>query len=85
MPVSGSLKRIEDAIYSGHPDHDWTIRSLASRKITVIDYSKEPTLSGFDCPDESHLDADDAERFSAAVTRILKDRQLLKRAASDIL
>jgi hypothetical protein len=81
MPVSGSLKRIEDAIY---PDLDRTIQSLAGTKITVIDFAKEPALSGFDCPDESHLDADDAERFSAALIRILEDRQLLKQTAAGI-
>jgi hypothetical protein len=81
LPVSGSLQRIEEETY---PDQDRTFQSLAANKITFIDYAKEPTLSGFDCPDESHLDADDAERFSAALIRILKDRQLLKRGAAEI-
>jgi hypothetical protein len=29
-------------------------------------------LSGFDCPDGSHLAADDAQRFTAALVDILK-------------
>jgi len=79
-PLSGSLRRIEDATY---PERTRTVASLAASNITVIDFAKESTLSGFDCPDESHLDADEAERFSAALARILKDRQLLPRAASN--
>lgn len=81
MPVTGSLKRIEDSIY---PALDRTIQALAATKITVIDFAKEPALSGFDCPDESHMDADDAERFSAALIRILEDRQLLKHTTPGI-
>jgi hypothetical protein len=80
MPVTGSLKRIEDDAY---PDQDRPIQFLVAHQITVIDSAKEPTLSGFECPDDSHLDADDAERFSAALSRILIDRQLLKRSAPD--
>src|SRR6266545_4184763 len=80
MPVSGSLRRLEDRYY---PDLDRTIESLAASSIKVVDSAKEPTLSGFDCPDESHLDAGDAERFSAALARILEDRQLFTRAASN--
>jgi hypothetical protein len=76
MPVSGSLKRIEDETY---PDRDWFIQSLAGSGINIIDSAKEPALSGFDCPDESHLDADDVGRFSTALARILEDRQLLTR------
>jgi hypothetical protein len=80
MPVSGSLRRLEDEAF---PDRDRTIASLAASGINVVDFDKEPTLSGFDCPDESHLDAEDAARFSAALARILKHRELLARAASD--
>ena len=79
MPVSGSLKRHEDEIY---PDRDQIIQSLAGSGINVIDSAKEPALNGFDCPDESHLDADDAGRFSTALARILEDRKLLTRTAS---
>lgn len=80
MPVSGSLRQLEDDAY---PDRDQAIESLSASSINVVDFAKESTLSGFDCPDESHLDAEDAERFSAALARILKDRQLLTRAASN--
>ena len=79
MPVSGSLKRIEDETY---PDRDRFIQSLASSGINIIESAKEPTLSGFECSDESHLDADDAGRFSTALARILEDRKLLIRATS---
>jgi len=74
MPISGSLKRLTEQTY---PDRDHWIQVLAARNITVIDFAKEPTLSMFNCPDESHLDADDAERFSAALAGILKDRKLV--------
>jgi len=74
MPLSGSLKRIEDETY---PERSLFIESLRSHGVAVIESEKEPTLSGFDCPDESHLDADDAARFSAALARILVDRKLL--------
>jgi hypothetical protein len=80
LPITGSLKSLEDALY---PDQDGPVRSLAEDHITVIDFTKEPSLDLFDCPDESHLDADDAERFSAALSRILRDRQLLRRPASE--
>jgi hypothetical protein len=73
MPVSGSLKDLEDQIYPS----DAPFRFLADHKITLVDTTKEPTLNHFDCPDDSHLDAGDAEIFSAALGRILKDRRLL--------
>ena len=79
MPVSGSLKRIEDETY---PDRDRFIQSLAGSAINIIESAKEPSLSGFECSDESHLDADDAGRFSAALAHILEDRKLLTRAAT---
>jgi hypothetical protein len=79
MPVSGSLKRMEGEMY---PDRDRFIQSLAGSGINIIESAKEPALSGFECSDESHLDADDAGRFSAALARILEDRKLLTRAAS---
>lgn len=80
MPVSGSLKRIEDETY---PEADWLIQSLTGSGINIIESAKEPSLSGFECSDESHLDADDAGRFSTALARILEHRHLLTRAASD--
>jgi len=79
MPVSGSLKRIEDKTY---PERDRVMQALAGSGIDIIDSAREPALSGFECSDESHLDADDAGRFSTALGRILADRQLLTRAAS---
>ena len=75
MPVTGALKRMENDLY---PDQDQVIRSVAARNITVIDFEKEPALNTFDCMDESHLNGDDAARFSAALGRILRERQLLK-------
>lgn len=78
MPVSGSLKRMEDEMY---PERDRFIQSLAGSGINIIESAKEPALSGFECSDESHLDADDAGRFSAALARILEDRKLLTQAA----
>jgi hypothetical protein len=80
LPASGSLRQLEDTTY---PDAAGTIESLAARGIHVVDSTKEPTLSGFDCPDESHLDEDDAERFSASLARILRDAQLLRPAPSN--
>jgi hypothetical protein len=79
MPVSGSLKQIEDETY---PEADQFIRSLGGSGINIIESAKEPALNGFECADESHLDADDAGRFSTALARILEDRHLLTRAAS---
>jgi hypothetical protein len=79
LPVSGSLKTIEDAVY---PETERIVQLLEASKITVVDSTTEPTLKEFECADESHLDFDDAEQFSAALARILRDRQLLARAAS---
>ncbi len=72
LPVSGSLRNIEDQRY---PRRDQIIQHLAAAGIPVIDFAKEPTLRMFECPDESHLDADDAERFSAALARVLASRK----------
>jgi hypothetical protein len=80
-PLSGSLRRIEEATY---PEQGRAIESLAARNITVIDFAKEPLLSKFECPDESHLDSDDAERYSAILARMIKDRGLLRRVASEV-
>ena len=74
LPVSGSLKRIEDETY---PDRNRFIQSLTGSGINVIESEREPLLNGFECSDESHLDADDAALFSTALARILEDRQLL--------
>jgi hypothetical protein len=76
LPVSGLLSSVEDQAY---PDRDSMIQSLASRNITVIDFAKESTLRQFQCPDGAHLDVRDAERFSAALARILRDRGLFTR------
>lgn len=80
LPITGSLKSLEDTLY---PDQDGPLQLLAENHMTVIDFTREPSLNRFDCPDASHLDADDAERFSASLARILRDRQLLSRPASD--
>lgn len=71
MPLAGSLKRQEDDDY---PDRHRLIQSLEAERIIVIDFETEPSLRDFDCPDESHLDAEDAERFTVSLARILKAR-----------
>ena len=81
MPVSGSLRLKEDEIY---PDRVRFMQSLGDIGISMIDSAREPTLSGFECSDESHLDADDADRFSTSLARILDDRKLLMRAARSL-
>jgi hypothetical protein len=79
LPVSGSLQRIEAETYA---DRKHLIESLAANGINVIDSAAEPVLRAFECSDESHLDADDAYRFSMALARMIEDRQLLPRRGS---
>jgi hypothetical protein len=74
MPVTGSLKRIEQEYY---PNDRELAASLAPQNIVLVDSRLEPALAAFRCADESHLDASDAALFSTAFTSILESRGLL--------
>jgi hypothetical protein len=80
MPVSGSLKYQEERLF---PSVGSMMSALVAGKITLIDSAAEAGLNGFECPDESHLDATDATRFSSVLARLLRDRELLHPTLSD--
>jgi hypothetical protein len=76
LPVSGALQQLEDRMY---PSRGEIVASLLGHKIALLSPATEPALAGFECPDESHLDADSAASFSSALAEILKERNLLER------
>jgi len=49
----------------------WDVMASKSRAI-LIHFADYPSLASCDCPDESHLDAADAPRFTAALARIIR-------------
>jgi hypothetical protein len=74
LPVSGSLGRLEEQRF---PGRDEVMQQLAASGANAIDYATEPGLAKYECPDESHLDADDAQRFSSALVHVLTERKML--------
>jgi hypothetical protein len=61
-----------------YPNRGEIVASLLRHKIALVTPATERALDGFECPDESHLDADSAAAFSYALAGVLKERKLLE-------
>jgi hypothetical protein len=59
MPVDGRLRVVEESAF---PHTQGLIRDIRARGMVVIDFAEMPTH--FRCPDGSHLEASEADRFS---------------------
>ncbi len=71
MPSVGIVRRVEAGTW---PRSDFWDRLANRITIPFIHFEDYPELSAFDCPDGSHLGEADAQAFTAALVKILKDR-----------
>lgn len=69
MPVTGGLKRYLDIIT---PREQFWDKVAEKTTIPSIYYEDYPGLTGFDCPDTSHLDGSDAPVFTRNLAPILR-------------
>ena len=70
FPHSGELKKIEDIATPRHGPWDRIIRESGAPGIYYSDY---PELSGFDCPEWSHLSAADSVVFTQRLVPHLQE------------
>lgn len=68
MPSSGEVRRIEFLTWPREKYWDQFAASIAAPAIHFEDY---PSLSGFNCPDGSHLDENSARQFTRNLLKIL--------------
>jgi hypothetical protein len=71
MPISGGLWTLDARRY---PRADYWDRFAATADSPTIHFADYPSLSRFECPDFSHLDASDAPAFTRAFARILMEK-----------
>ena len=69
MPVDGRLRVHEDRVF---PQTQSQIRDLRAQAIVAIDFAEMP--DHFRCPDGSHLEASEADRFSRLLGETLAAR-----------
>jgi hypothetical protein len=71
FPRYGDIRAVEEQRYPR--ERYWDL--LASRThALVVNAEDEPTLSGFELPDGSHIDARDARAFTVALERVIDSR-----------
>ena len=74
FPSSGVIAQWED----GHfPRTGFWAPMIGERRLTAVHFAEHDTLKDFTCPDGTHLDQRDAARFTAALTEILLQKNLL--------
>jgi hypothetical protein len=71
MPSVGVVRRVEAAVW---PRRNYWNRLANRISVPCIHFEDYPRLSAFDCPDGSHLAAADAQKFTAALVEILKNK-----------
>jgi hypothetical protein len=76
LPVSGSSARFSETFYPKALFWDVFAQNVGAR---TLHYRDEPSLAGFVAPDTSHLDKQDAPRFTAALLDTLAARGFLPR------
>ena len=72
MPVDGRLRVLEDSVF---PQTQSQIRDLRAQGMVVIDFAEIP--DHFRCPDGSHLEVSEADRFSRLLGEALAARGFL--------
>lgn len=70
FPASGAVLATEERVFPRAASWDELVKHTRAISIHFTDY---PALSGFRCPDGSHLDRQEAVEFSRALAWILKD------------
>lgn len=68
MPSSGLLREIEKQRFPRQQYWDILVRDVGARCIHFEDY---PQLSGYECPDGSHLTYEDSARFTESLVQII--------------
>ncbi len=71
MPRSPSL---DDVKRSAFPDDWWWPAHAANPHLIAVDAAAEPRLSGYQCPDASHLDRRDLNAFASDLYHVLASR-----------
>lgn len=71
MPVTGGLKRLNDIIC---PRPLFWDQIEPRTSIPTIHYADYPGLTGFECPDASHMDVSDVPEFVRNLVPILKSK-----------
>ena len=69
MPSTGVIRETEEVAWPRHRYWDPFSELVKGKAIHFEDY---PTLAGFTCPDGSHLDGDDAVRFTEELVKIIR-------------
>lgn len=69
LPSCGGVRELEERTWPREMYWDVFAASISARTVHFADY---PSLSGFDCPDGSHLDHRDAPRFTRALAEVLE-------------
>ena len=75
------VNRVRNRIVILTDSHAATSGSRDSSSHPAIHFEDYPGLSGYDCPDGSHLDVRDARKFTRALVRILRVKNRLPAAA----
>jgi hypothetical protein len=76
FPTSDEHLEHTERIY---PKAEFWDRFAARTRATTVHFLDYPQLSGFDCPDTSHLDMRDAPAFTSALAEILVQKGVLER------
>lgn len=79
FPIGGRLWEINERAY---PKKDYWDFLAAHASGTWVHFSDYPTLSGYNLPDWSHLDAEGRLKFTKALTDILFNRPSTERKAT---
>lgn len=78
FPTTGAIRRLESETWPRSRYWDVFAERIDAPAIHYEDY---PGLSGYECPDGSHLDFRDARKFTRALTGILREKTLLPAAS----
>lgn len=80
FPISGETLRMSDEFWPKSAYWDRFAERTSAEAIHFLDH---PSLSGFECPDTSHLDHDQARIVTGVLLDILQDRGVLGEADHD--
>jgi hypothetical protein len=71
FPASGAVLAVEEQVFPRA--ETWDVLAVHTHAVS-IHFADYPALSGFTCPDGSHLDRREAVRFTRVLAEILKDK-----------
>ncbi len=82
LPTTGDHFTYDEFMF---PKEMYWDRFAAQTSALCLHFKDLPQLSGFDCPDTSHLDRKDAPRFTRELANVLEDRGLFNPPARTIV